>query len=47
VLGQPALDLVLERGAAIAELGELDQVLQLQVVDVVDHSPPSCFEGTP
>jgi hypothetical protein len=37
VLVQPALDLPLERGAAVGQLGELDQVLELEVVDVVDR----------
>jgi hypothetical protein len=37
VLAQPAGELTLEAGAAVAELGQLDQVLELQVVDVVDQ----------
>ena len=38
VLGEPGFDLLLDSRAAIAQLGELDQVLQLQVVDVVDQA---------
>jgi hypothetical protein len=42
VVGEPALDSLLERGAAVAQLRQLDEVLELQVVDVVDHvSSPS------
>jgi hypothetical protein len=37
VLAQPALDRRLQLAAAVPELGELDQVLQLEVVDVVDQ----------
>ena len=37
VLVEPALDLGLEVGAAVAELRELDEVLELEVVDVVDQ----------
>ena len=37
VLLQPVRDLGLEVGAVVAELGELDEVLQLEVVDVVDQ----------
>ena len=40
VLGEPALDLLLDAGTAIAELRELDQMLELQIVDVVDHPRP-------
>ena len=38
--GQPALELGLELGTAVAELGELDQVLELEVAYLVDDSPP-------
>ena len=37
VLMQPVRDLGLEVRAVVAELGELDEVLQLEVVDVVDQ----------
>jgi hypothetical protein len=38
VLLQPRLDALLEPRAGIAELGELDEVLELEVVYVVDQS---------
>ena len=44
VLVEPGLELGLEPGAAVTELGELDEVLQLEVVDVVDQgarAPPT------
>jgi hypothetical protein len=37
VLVEPGLELGLEARAAVTELGELDEVLQLEVVDVVDQ----------
>jgi hypothetical protein len=37
VLVQPVGEVTLDVGAAVAELGQLDQVLELQVVDVVDQ----------
>jgi hypothetical protein len=37
VLAEPGLELGLEPGAVVTELGELDEVLQLEVVDVVDQ----------
>ena len=37
VLSQPARHLGLEVGTGVAELGELDEVLELEVVDVVDQ----------
>jgi uncharacterized protein (DUF427 family) len=37
VLVQPVGEAALEAGAAVAELGELDQVLELEVVDVIDQ----------
>ena len=37
VLGEPGVDPGLELGAAVAELGELDQVLELEVADLVGH----------
>ena len=45
VLGQPGLDLLLDGSTAVAQLGELDQVLQLQIVDVIDQDSTS--NGTP
>ena len=44
---KPALDLLFDPGAPVAELGELDQMLELQVVDVVDHLSSLPVEGTP
>jgi hypothetical protein len=41
VLVEPGLELGLEPGAAVTELGELDEVLQLEVVDVVDQGASS------
>jgi hypothetical protein len=38
MLVEPALELGLEPRAAVAELRELDEVLQLEVVDVVDQA---------
>ena len=43
VLGQPRLDALLEPRTRVAELGQLDEVLELEVVDVVDQGPN---EGT-
>jgi hypothetical protein len=37
VLVEPGLDALLEARARITELGELDEVLELEVVDVVDQ----------
>ena len=37
LVDQPLLDLRLHDRALIAELGQLDEVLQLEVADVVDH----------
>jgi hypothetical protein len=37
VLGQPRLDALLQARAGVAELRELDEVLELEVVDVVDQ----------
>jgi hypothetical protein len=38
VLAQPLGQVALEPRAAVAELGQLDEVLELQVVDVVDQT---------
>jgi hypothetical protein len=46
VLVEPRLDALLQARARITELGELDEVLQLQVVDVVDQMPGVGFEPT-
>jgi len=37
VLVEPALQLLLEPRTRVAELGQLDEVLELEVVDVVDQ----------
>jgi hypothetical protein len=37
---QPVLEPALQAGAVVTELGELDEVLELQVVDVVDQLRP-------
>jgi hypothetical protein len=37
VLGEPALDVGLELRARVAELRELDEILELEVVDVIDQ----------
>jgi hypothetical protein len=37
---EPGLELGLELGAAVTQLGELDEVLELQVAYLVDDSPP-------
>jgi len=37
VLVEPARERGLEPGAVVTELGELDEVLKLEVVDVVDQ----------
>jgi hypothetical protein len=39
VLVQPVGDVPLEMRTSITELGQLDEVLQLQVVDVIDQGP--------
>ena len=41
------LELRFEPGAAVAELAELDEVLELQIADVVHHPGPvqRCFLG--
>jgi hypothetical protein len=44
VLLEPALDRALDVGASVAELGELDEVLELEVVDVVDRGRASVTE---
>ncbi len=43
VLGEPAPDLLLDAGAAVTELRQLDEMLQLQVVDVVDQPCLDCY----
>jgi hypothetical protein len=40
VAGQPGLELGLEPGAPVAELGELDEMLELQVAYLVDDDLP-------
>jgi hypothetical protein len=46
VLVQPVGDVALEAGAAVAQLGQLDEVLQLEVVDVIDQGPrPARLSG--
>jgi hypothetical protein len=47
VIRQPSFDALLERGAAVAELGELDEVLELEVVDVVNQRTALVNESTP
>jgi hypothetical protein len=45
VLAQPVGEAALEARAGVAELGQLDEVLELQVVDVVDQ--PSLLMSCP
>jgi hypothetical protein len=40
VLLEPRLDALLEPRTLVSELGQLDQVLELEVVDVVDQATP-------
>jgi hypothetical protein len=44
VLLEPIGEAALEPGAAVAELGQLDQILELEVVDVVDQ-PSNLLSG--
>jgi hypothetical protein len=37
VLVEPGLDALLDVSARVAQLGQLDEVLELQVVDVIDQ----------
>jgi hypothetical protein len=46
VLVEPGLDLLLEARTRIAELRELDEVLQLEVVDVVDQGTSARSPGS-
>ena len=39
LVDEPLLDLRLHERTATPELRELDQILELQVADVIDHSP--------
>jgi hypothetical protein len=45
VLVEPGLDLLLEARAGVAELGELDEVLELEVVDVIDQGAGGPISG--
>src|SRR4029450_4070540 len=46
---EPVLELGLELGAAVAELGELDEALEPQIAHLVDRPPPAQrpFLGVP
>jgi len=46
VLVEPSLDLLLEARTRVAELGELDEVLELEVVDVVDQGSVARSPGS-
>jgi hypothetical protein len=45
VLVQPRLDLRLQARAGVTELGELDEVLELEVVDVIDQGAVARYPG--
>jgi hypothetical protein len=42
---QPLRDARLERDAPVAQLRQLDEVLQLEVVDLVDQRPTAACEA--
>jgi hypothetical protein len=45
VLVEPGLNALLQARARVAELGQLDEVLELEVVDVIDQGAGGPISG--